>query len=208
MYLPPPLSFADQAGSAAGPRQLHLAGHSYSDAQDAAVAAAVDTRWTHDGKHMILHLWEWAASHITNWVNYASSASGTSLVSDAATSHYNQNHSIPSLLRMRKRESSQDLDTTIGVVVGVLVGVFVLGTLAFCYAYRNTIRFKRKQKFRRQRRRHTSGGSHGSKSSKSSRSSASSAGGDGGGGGGGGGDGGGDAEAAPAPAAAAPAEGG
>ncbi|KAK8061083.1 hypothetical protein PG997_015304 [Apiospora hydei] len=106
---------------------------------------------------MILHLWEWAASHVTNWVNYASSASGTSLVSDTATSHHNQNHSIPSLLRLRKRESSQDLDTTIGVVVGVLVGVFVLGTLAFCYAYRNTIRFKRKQKFRRQRRRHTSG---------------------------------------------------
>lgn len=128
---------------------------------------------------------------MTSWAKSASSLShdGTHPEPSSATG--------PSVL-LRKRTSSQDLDVTIGVVVGVLLGVFLLGTLAFCYVYRNSIRLKRKKKFQRQQRRHRSGGSHGSKSSKSSRSSASSAGGDGGGGGGGGG--GGDAEAAAPPA--------
>ncbi|KAK8022101.1 7 transmembrane receptor (rhodopsin family) domain-containing protein [Apiospora rasikravindrae] len=201
MYLPPPLIHpSDHAGSTTEPSQLHLTGHSYTNAQDAVVVAAADTKWTHNGEHFLLHLWEWAASQVTSWANHASLAYRPLRGSHATEN--DQSHHILDLSPLRKRETSQDLDNTIGVIVGVLVGVFVLGTLAFCYAYRNSIRFKRKQKFRRQRRRHTSGGSHGSKSSKSSRSSASSAGGDGGGGGGGGGD------AEPAPAPAAPAEGG
>ncbi|KAK8076656.1 7 transmembrane receptor (rhodopsin family) domain-containing protein [Apiospora phragmitis] len=195
MFLPPPLNAAaGRAGSTAGPRQLHWAGHSYSNAQDAVAAA--DRSRTHQANRSLLHAWEWAASQITGWVNSASSASRTShFNSDITTKHDGHSHIISDL---RKRTTSQDLDVTIGIVVGVLLGIFLLGTLAFCYVYRNSIRFKRKRKFQRQQRRHKSGGSRGSKNSKSSRSSDSSAGGDGGGGGGG------DAEAAPAP----PAEGG
>ncbi|KAK8007765.1 inorganic pyrophosphatase [Apiospora arundinis] len=184
MYIPLPPT--DRAGStAAGPSRLHLMGH----------RVAVDTRRTQYPQavtrisNYFSHIWGWAASHITNRINSASKD--------------NKSHTFVSSLR--KRTTSQDLDVTIGVVVGVLVGVFVLGTLAFCIMYRNSIRFKRKKKFRSHHR-HKSGGSRGSRGSKSSKSSqssassASSAGGDGGGGGGGGGD----AEAA----APAPAEGG
>ncbi|KAK7918057.1 hypothetical protein PG985_009931 [Apiospora marii] len=186
MYLPPPLI----AGGG-------FAAFRAYDTQD----TTSDTRWNHpspfnqhDGKRLLSQAWEWAARHITGWTKSASS-----LWRDG---RHNEPSSPtgPSIL-LRKRTTSQDLDVTIGVVVGVLLGVFLLGTLAFCYVYRNSIRLKRKKKFQRSQRRHRSGGSHGSKSSKSSRSSASSAGGDGGGGGGGGG--GGDAEAA-----APPAEGG
>lgn len=198
MYLPPPI-FAPGDNFVFSmwlSEQRHRAGLSSSNAQDAAVAASADTRWTHsppcnkhDVKRLLLQVWEWAASKVTNWTKIASSISlgdnRDKTSSDAGPS-----------VSLRKRTSSQDLNVTIGVVVGVLLGVFLLGTLAFCYVYRNSIRLKRKKKFQRQQRRHRSGGSHGSKSSKSSRSSASSAGGDGGGGGG-------DAEAA-----APPAEGG
>ncbi|KAK8017276.1 hypothetical protein PG991_008352 [Apiospora marii] len=184
MYLPPPLI---PGGDCAGFRSYIT--------QD----TTADTKWKHpsqpnqhDGKRLLSQVWEWAALHITSWTKSASTLwhDGSHNEPSSATG--------PSVL-LRKRTTSQDLDVTIGVVVGVLLGVFLLGTLAFCYVYRDSIRLKRKKKFQRQQRRHRSGGSHGSKSSKSSRSSASSAGGDGGGGGGGGGD---------AGAAAPPAEGG
>ncbi|KAK8108521.1 hypothetical protein PG984_014322 [Apiospora sp. TS-2023a] len=160
--------------------------HLYHNTQD----TTADTRWKHpsqsskhDGKRVLSQVWEWAARQITSWTKSASSLS-----------HNEASSATGPPVLLRKRTSAQDLDVTIGVVVGVLLGVFLLGTLAFCYVYRNSIRLKRKKKFQRQQRRHRSGGSHGSKSSKSSRSSASSAGGGGGGG---------DAEAA-----APPAEGG
>lgn len=74
-----------------------------------------------------------------------------------------------------KRTTSQDLDTTIGIVVGVLLGVFLIASVAFLYIYRGSIRMKRR---RRHRHRH-----HKSTSSKSSKLS----------------DGGGSAAAAPPP---------
>ncbi|KAF3015282.1 hypothetical protein E8E14_006630 [Neopestalotiopsis sp. 37M] len=69
-----------------------------------------------------------------------------------------------------KRTTSHQLDTTIGIVVGVLLGVFVLGSIAFLYIYRGSIRIKKRK---RRHRHHRSSGSRGSKSSKASDSGAS-----------------------------------
>lgn len=186
MFLPPPFIIDRVGPTAEGRSRLHWTG------------VVTDTRWkhspqpsTHDGHPWPSRVWEWAASQVTSWANSAPTMSHTS----SHSSKTDPSHRKPGLSLLQKRTTSQDLDTTIGVVVGVLVGVFILGTLAFCLVYRNSIRLKRKKKFRRHHR-HKSGSSHGSKSSRSSDSSASSAGGDGGDGG--------DAEA-PAPA---PAEGG
>ncbi|KAK7961095.1 hypothetical protein PG988_012309 [Apiospora saccharicola] len=195
MYLPPyypPPSIVAGDGVVLKEWMRHL----YHNTQD----TTADTRLkhpsqsnTHDIQRLLSQVWEWGARQITSWTKSASS------ILPGDSHNETSSDDDPSVL-LRKRTSAQDLDVTISVVVGVLLGVFLLGTLAFCYVYRNSIRLKRKKKFQRQQRRHRSGGSHGSKSSKSSRSSASSAGGEGGGGGGGGG---GDAEAA-----APPAEGG
>lgn len=63
----------------------------------------------------------------------------------------------------RKRATTEETDTTIGIVVGVVLGVFLVATIAFLYVYRNSIRLGG-----RRRRRHRKSGSKSSKSSKSS----------------------------------------
>jgi transposase len=73
--------------------------------------------------------------------------------------------------QVRKRTASQDMDTTIGIVVGVLVGVFIVASIAFLHIYRGSIRVKRRK--RRHHHRHSKSSS--SKSSKASDGGGSAA---------------------------------
>lgn len=65
--------------------------------------------------------------------------------------------------RLHRRESAQQNAAMIGAVVGVLLSVFIIGSCAFLYYYRDSIRHAQQKRIRRRRK------SRGSKSSKGSK---------------------------------------
>ena len=71
----------------------------------------------------------------------------------------------PTTGEMRKRDTLQSQNVTIGAVVGVVLAIFLVALFYFLYRYNSSIRLKRKRKKRPRTHRTGSGSSKGSTSS-------------------------------------------